>query len=136
MEKLVRIGFGILFAGGALAHLILGQTNPQGYSAFGDTAIEPLAKIWRTLVMPHIRALTIVLAAIEAFIALGLLWLRGIRTAAVTTSLAFFACLLPLGFGWPTESPIEDFLKNRLGSLIMIGLMAPLLWRADDDRRR
>lgn len=40
-------------------------------------------------------------------------------------ALAFFVFLIALGYGWPAQG-WEDFVKNRLGTLIMICLLAPL----------
>ncbi|QGU02428.1 hypothetical protein CKALI_07830 [Corynebacterium kalinowskii] len=127
MKTLVRWGFGAIFAAGVAIHLYYGQTQPEGYAAFGETAVPPVDQLWRSFVMPHIRVLTVAMAAIEAFIAIGLLWQEKLRKPAVITSLAFFGCLIPLGFGWPTATLTEDFLKNRLGSVLMILAMAPLL---------
>lgn len=127
MNIWIRRGFGAVFAAGAVVHTVLGQTHPEGYETFGHTAVAPLDDVWRLFVMPHIRQLTLVMAAIEAFIAIGLLAIKRWRRAAVISSLVFFAALLPLGYGWPSDSPVEDFLKNRLGSAIMIAAMLPQL---------
>lgn len=136
MKSLIRWGFGLSFAADACVHLYLVQTQPESYGVFGAAAVPPLDALWQSFVMPNIRGLTIVMAAIEVFIATGLLVKNQLRKPAVLISLAFFAFLLPLGYGRPTNTLLEDVLKNRLGSVIMFAAMALLLPGVGGDARR
>lgn len=125
-RKIVRYGFGTVFAAGVVIHIVAGLRSPSGYAVFGSTAVPPLADAWAHLIMPNIQLLAICMAAIEGCIAYGLF--RGGQAARVAAqaSCTFFVFLLFLGYGWPTETLGQDFLKNRLGSLLMLGLMLPV----------
>ncbi|MDU0478220.1 hypothetical protein QVA66_03085 [Staphylococcus chromogenes] len=132
-RKIVRYSFGTVFAAGVMIHIVAGLRSPSGYAAFGSTAGPPLADAWAHLIMPNIQLLAICMAAIEGCIAYGLF--RGGRATrmAVQASCVFFVVLVFLGYGWPTETLWEDFLKNRLGSLLMLGLMLPVAVESGKD---
>ncbi|MEJ5997152.1 hypothetical protein [Corynebacterium sp. H130] len=136
MKTLLRRGFGIVFAAGTAIHLYVGSRQPEAYSAFANSAWPPLDVAWSSFVMPHIRELTLLMAAIEGGIAIGLLWQRKYEKLAVWTAIAFFTFLIPLGYAWETNSWGEDLLKNRLGSVIMILAIAPLLREKSAKDRR
>lgn len=125
----MRILFGMVFLAGGVVHLVLGRTAPAGYAAFGHTSLASwLAELWTSFVMPNIGWLTLVLGCLE--IAIGALLLAGgvaARAAAVTV-LGFFGFLLVLGHGFPAQTWVEDFLKNRASTLLMAGCLLPVLW--------
>lgn len=85
--------------------------------------------------MPNIAWLTIVMAAVE--LTIGVCLLRGGREArwAALAVLGFFCFLLALGYGWPTMGAVEDFAKNRLGTLVMAAIIAPVAWGSAGGRR-
>ena len=128
----VRWVFATVFLGGGVAHLVQGRAAPEGYAVYGSTALwRPLEDLWEGFVMPHIAGLTLVLAAWE--LGVGVCLLLGGRSTrvAVVAILGFFAFLLVLGYGWPAASPVEDILKNRAFTVVMAGMLLPVLAQAD-----
>lgn len=125
---ILRIFWVVVFAAGSVVHVVLGGSadTAGSYSVFGRTALVPaLAKVWDDLVMPNVRALTLMTAAFELGIAV-LLCLPGTwRRLGAWAALGFFAFLLVLGCGFPGLSGVEDFAKNRLPALVMATLMLP-----------
>ena len=77
--------------------------------------------------MANIEWLSLVTAAFE--LVLGAALLAGGRAArlAALAALGFFAFILVLGYSWPTQSPWEDFLKNRAATVLLATAMAPVL---------
>lgn len=119
--------FAAAFVGGGIAHLVLGRTQPESYAAFARTALIPgMDHLWMTLVMPNIGWLTIVLGVFELACGLGILWWRT-RLLAVCAIFAFLVFIVILGYGFETPSPLEDLAVNRLGSIVMIAVLGPLL---------
>lgn len=131
-RTIVRSLFAVVFIGGGVSHVVQGRTNPDGYAVFGETALWPgLESLWKSFVMPNIGWLTLVLAAFELAVGVGLL-LRGRWVQiAVLAILAFFAFILVLGYGFPTENFAEDLLKNRIFTVVMAGLLIPVLREPD-----
>lgn len=129
---IIRSFFAIVFIGGGVSHIIQGRTRGDQYAAFADTAWSAwLAKLWASFVMPNIGWLTLVLAAFEIAVGVCLL-LSGRRVkAAVIATLAFFAFILVLGYGFPAASLVEDLLKNRIFTLVMAGTLIPVLLQPD-----
>lgn len=127
-----RVVFGVIFILGGIVHLVMGRIAPEGYAAFGKTAVfDWLSQLWMGFVMPNIGWLTVVCAALE--LAAGVALLRGGTAARVATFgvLGFFAFLLVLGYGYPATSVTDDLLKNRAFTPLMAGLIAPVaLFRA------
>ncbi len=124
----VRVVFGVVFLGGALVHAYFASFSPQSYAPFADTALWPwLADLWRGFVMANIQWLSLATAAFE--LVLGAALLAGGRAArlAALAALGFFAFILVLGYSWPTQSPWEDFLKNRAATVLLAAAMAPVL---------
>ncbi len=130
-SAIARTLFAIIFVAGCIIHLVMGRTWPEGYAAFGTTAWTPLANLWSSFVMPNIAWLTVAMALIELTFAVGLfLGGRAARFGAGGACI-FFTFLMLLGFAVPQPSSLEDFLMNRLGSLIMILAILPILLYAD-----
>ncbi|WP_167149233.1 hypothetical protein [Actinomyces sp. ZJ308] len=128
----VRVVFAIAFLSGALVHLYIGRFSPHSYAVFADTALLPwLAELWRGFVMTNIGWLSLMAAAFELAVGVGLLARGRVRRLAVLAALGFFAFILVLGYAWPASSAWEDFLKNRAFTLVMAAALAPLL-RAPD----
>lgn len=126
----VRVVFGVAFLLGGLAHLLLGRLDPDGYAAFGETALVPaLERFWSDFVMPNIGTLTVVLGGLE--LAVGLALLSGGRSArlAAVAVLGFFAFILVLGYGVGAQGLVEDLLKNRAFTLVMAALIVPVALR-------
>lgn len=127
-RTIIRTLFALIFIGGGISHLILGRSAGSGYAVFGDTALLGwLTQLWSGFVMPNIGWLTILLALFELSIGIGLLLNGRLVKAAVAAMLVFFGFLLILGYGYPTASALDDFLKNRVGSLVMAALVLPIL---------
>ena len=115
-----RVVFGVVFLGGALVHAYFASFSPQSYAPFADTALWPwLADLWRGFVMANIQWLSLATAAFELVLGAALL--------AALAALGFFAFILVLGYSWPTQSPWEDFLKNRAATVLLAAAMAPVL---------
>ena len=125
--KAIRALYALAFIGGGLPHFFFGRLMPDSYAAFAGTALLPwLSNLWRSFVMPNIGRLTIALGLFEIACGAGILRRR---TAALSAwaMLGFLALVTVLGYGWPAASPVEDLLKNRLSTLVMAGLLLPLL---------
>ena len=135
-RAVVRMVFAVAFLGGALVHLYFGLFSPHSYAPFADTVLWPwLAELWRGFVMANIGWLSLITAAFELAVGLGLLTRERVRRLAALTVLGFFAFILVLGYSWPASDLWEDFLKNRAFTLVMAAVLAPLL-RAPDRSRR
>ena len=127
-RTIVRVVFGVVFVTGAVVHLVLGRVYPEGYAVFGQSALWPgLERWWTGAVMPSIGPLTLLVAGIE--LAIGVGFLVGNRTArlAAVAALYFFAFILALGYGLETTNALEDLLMNRAFTLVMAGLVLPLV---------
>lgn len=125
----VRTLFGAIFVGGCAVHLRFALTDPSFYAPFGQTAWPPLEGLWQSFVMPNIGWLALLMAGFELAVGIGS-WLpdRWNRLAVLAMT-GFFVFLLLLGYAFPATTPTEDFLVNRLGSLVMIALVLPWLLR-------
>lgn len=124
----IRILFGAMFIGGGISHVILGRTMPEGYAVYANTApFEWMRWMWENVGMPNIGWLTLVLAAYE--VTAGLLLLRRGRPVRVGAwMILIFLVLISLnGYGWETTSLLEDFLKNRVVTIVMALLAVPLV---------
>lgn len=124
----------VLFLGGGISHLVLGQVSREGYAAFGQTAYFGwLGDLWTSFVMPNIALLSILLGFFEITLAIGLALTGRRQRITAVVMLGFYAFLFVLGSGWETGSAGEDFLKNRLPVLILAIATLPFaLW---PDRR-
>lgn len=127
-RRILRIAFAVIFVGGGISHVVLGRLTPESYRVYADTALlAPLADLWHSFVMPHIGGLTLLLAAFEIACGLGLLASgRTVRLAAGGI-LGFLVFVTVLGYGFPTESFLEDLLKNRIITALMALAVVPLL---------
>lgn len=133
-RNIVRGLFAAIFVAGGIAHLVLGRVAPEGYAVFGDTALLPwLSALWDSFVMPNIYWLTIALGIFEIAVGLGILLRRTARLAA-WGMVAFLVFITILGYGFPTGSFWEDFLKNRIVTIVMAGALVPLLFGGDSRR--
>lgn len=124
--------FAVVFIAGGVSHIALGRIDPAGYAVFGETALWLwLASFWKSFVMPQIGWLTLVLAVFE--IAAGVfLLLDGSRVrVAVVAILAFFSFILLLGYGFPAANLAEDLVKNRALTVVMAGLLFPVLTQSE-----
>ena len=126
-RRTIRALYAAAFIGGGVSHFLFGRLMPDSYTAFAGTALLPwLSDLWRSFVMPNIGGLTIALGMFEIACGAGILRRR---TAALSAwaMLVFLALVTVLGYGWPAASPGEDLLKNRLSTIVMAGLLLPLL---------
>lgn len=125
----IRTLFGFVFVVGSAVHLRAAFTDTRSYGPFGDTAWPPLDTLWTTFVLPNIGWLAVCMAAFE--LAVGVMaWLPGRwNRLSVIGMTGFFTFLIFLGYAFPTATPTEDFLVNRLGSVVMIGVVLPWLLR-------
>ena len=85
--------------------------------------------------MANIGWLSLLTAAFEFAVGLGLLARGCARRAAVLAALGFFAFILVLGYSWSADGWWEDFLKNRAFTLVMAAALAPLLRVPERSRR-
>lgn len=128
-HRIVTTLYAVIFTAGGLSHFVLGRWQPDSYAGFGHTAIFAwLSDQWAGWVMPNIGWLTLLLAVFE--IACGVAVTRR-RTAtwAVFAMIGFLVFITVIGYGFPTTSPGEDFLKNRAITIAMVFLLIPLLTR-------
>lgn len=117
----------LLFVLGGISHLFLGRLAPDSYTDFGNTAlIPPLHDLWFSFVMPHIGALTLVLAFLEIAWGIGLLRQEMMKISAWCIIL-FLIFVTILGYSFPTTSWFEDFLVNRLSTIVLLILVLPLI---------
>lgn len=129
-RTVLRTALVIVFVGGGVSHLVLGTVQPEGYAAFGTTSLLPgLSSLWSSFVMPNIRLLTIVLAALEMTAGIGLTLAGRAQQLAACGMCVFYAFLVVLGSGFPTDSFVEDVAKNRAPVILLALLTLPfLLW--------
>jgi uncharacterized membrane protein YphA (DoxX/SURF4 family) len=126
-QKIVRLFFAVVFLAGGVAHLVLGRTMPSSYAVFGDTALFGwLTNLWDSFVMPNISWLTILMALFEIVCGAGLLFART-RLIAVGGILVFLVFITVLGYGFPTDSVLDDLLKNRIITIVMALAFLPVL---------
>ncbi len=126
-HKVIRVLFALIFVGGGITHFILGRLQPDGYAVFADTSFIPqLGALWTSFVMPNIGLVTIGLGIFEVACGLGLLGERTFRFTAWILVI-FLVAVTILGYGFPADSVGEDFLKNRLATIIMLILIFPLV---------
>ena len=85
--------------------------------------------------MANIGWLSLLTAAFELVVGLGLLARGRAPRLAALAALGFFAFILVLGYSWPADGWWEDFLKNRAGTLVMAATLAPLLHVPERSRR-
>lgn len=133
----IRILFGIIFVAGGISHIFLGQLQPEGYAVFATTApFEWMRWMWENVALPNIGWLTLVMAAYE-ITAGTLMFLRGakVRTGALMM-LVFLALITLNGYGFETASFGEDFLKNRMITILMFLLVLPLAFPPANPRLR
>ena len=113
---------------GWVLHVYLGLFAPEIYRPFGATAIVPgFAQLWADIVMPHMTAWALTLAAFE--LAVGCLLLAGGRwfTIGVALSIGFNVFLVQMGLGMPQADATRSFMVNRLPNLVFIAIQIPLL---------
>lgn len=127
-STVIRSLFAVVFIGGGASHIVQGQVGADGYAVFGDTALMTwLTNLWESFVMPHIGWLTLLLAVFEVGAGVCLLlsgrWVR----IAVVAILFFFSFILVLGYGFQAANLVEDLLKNRVFTVVMAGLLLPVL---------
>lgn len=126
-QRIIRTLFAAIFIAGGIAHFVLGRVQPEGYAVFADTALFPwLSRLWVSFVMPNVGWLTITLGIYEISCGIGVLWKRTV-TIATLGMIAFLVFITIVGYGFPTASLSEDVLTNRLITLLMAGLLVPLL---------
>ena len=126
-QQVLRALFAVIFIAGGLVHFVLGRLLPAGYAGFGETALIPwLRALWASFVMPNLAWLTILLGCYEIACGVGMIWRRTV-TLAVVGMLGFLVFITIVGYGYPAASPLEDLVKNRLVTIIMAGLLVPLL---------
>ncbi|MDR0366240.1 MAG: FUSC family protein [Bifidobacteriaceae bacterium] len=129
-----RAFFAVVFICGGLVHLVLGRVDPDSYAAFAETALFGwLGELWVLWVMPNIGWLTIVLGIFEIAMGLGMTRRRTVPIAAWGI-MAFLIFITAVGYGFPTDTPIEDFFKNRIITIVMGIALLPLFTR--QSRRR
>ncbi len=132
---IIRGLFGFIFIGGGIVHIILGRLSPDDYAVFALTPpFEWMKTLWTEFAIPNIGWLTLLLAAYE--ITAGVLvFLSGRKVRIGAILMLVFLVLITLnGYGWETASVTEDFLKNRLATIIMAALVIPLLLKPEPPR--
>ncbi|MCL2785530.1 MAG: hypothetical protein FWD55_08930 [Propionibacteriaceae bacterium] len=126
-ERVIRVIFAVIFIGGGIAHFVLGRLQPDSYAGFAQTPVFGwLQDLWVAWVMPNIGWLTIVLGVYELACGVGMIAKRTVPLA-VCAMMAFLVFITIVGYGFPTTSLIEDFLKNRAITTVMALLLVPLL---------
>lgn len=128
----VRSLFAVIFIGGGVSHIVQGRVGAEGYAVFGDTTLWVwLTNLWESFVMPNTGWLTVVLAILEMAAGILLLVAGRRRRVAVVAILAFFSFILVLGYGFPAANFAEDLLKNRGFTVVMAGMIIPVLAQPD-----
>lgn len=126
-RRVIRALFAVIFIAGGIVHFVLGRISPEGYEAFGATALFPwLTNLWDSFVMPNIGWLTIGVGIFEILCGIGLTRRHLLRTSTVVI-IGFLIFVTVLGYGFPTETVVEDLLKNRIITIVMALLLVPLL---------
>jgi uncharacterized membrane protein YphA (DoxX/SURF4 family) len=130
-EKVARIVFGLIFAGGGVVHLTVGQVASSSYAAFGTTATFVwLSNLWDAYVMPNIRWLTVIVGLFELACGSGLISKKAYPIGALVSAcvmLLFFVLIFMLGYGLPASGPWDDFLKNRAFTIVLMLPILPLV---------
>lgn len=126
-RQVTRYLFAVIFISGGISHFVLGRTMPDGYGAFGNTALIPgLGDLWTSFVMPNIGWLTIVTGTFEIACGVGLLLERYVRISAAAI-IGFLVFITVLGYGFPAENFFNDLTSNRLITMAMALLVLPLV---------
>ena len=122
--NIVRIVFGVVYLGGALANITLTVLNsPQSYNGFADQALIPLYReAWAALIIPNMTLFISLLIAAE--ITLGLLFLLRRRFLAPALAGGALFCLGTVPFS-----------LQVLSTNLPLGLIqAFLLWKESGRR--
>lgn len=128
LARVLRWFFALVFVGGGISHVHLGRSNPAGYEPFGDTAVlPPLARLWEAFVMPNIGWLTLLLAAFEIAVGIGLALGGSATRLAALAALGFLGFILVLGYGFTGLSGLERFVKNHLVTVVMMAMVIVVL---------
>jgi len=123
-----RVFIALWYLGGCFIHLQCALLRPEIYIRFARAPLYPLiGRVWTALVMPHITAFALLLAAFELAIVILLLNKGRAVTLALTASLLFNLFLVQLGLGYAaTPGSMQDFVANRLSNLLFILVQLPL----------
>lgn len=94
----LRYGIALLYAAGAVVHVLLGTFRPQSYRSFADESVLSFVRDgWHDVFMAQPRAWALMLAAGEAVIAVLLLeW----RVLGYVVVVLFTAALVLFGWGF------------------------------------
>lgn len=98
--EVVRIGLGVMYLLGALAHVALGWFAPEIYASFADQALLGVyTDLWVALVVPNLFLLQPLVAVFELGIGVALLW-RGRAVLVGHAAGAGFQAVLILSGPW------------------------------------
>jgi hypothetical protein len=97
--KIVRIVFGLIYLGGALANIMLTHFNgPDSYHSFADNALLGFYRdAWAGLVIPNMTLFIVLLIAFE--VTLGLLFLSSRRFLKIALAAGILFCWGTVPFG-------------------------------------
>ncbi|WP_276259528.1 hypothetical protein [Haloglomus litoreum] len=98
--EVVRVGLGVMYLLGALAHVALGWFAPEIYASFADRApLGAYTDLWRALVVPNLFILQPLVAVFELGVGVALLW-RGRAVLVGHAVGASFQAVLILSGPW------------------------------------
>lgn len=133
MRNVTRTFVALFYLLGWLSHVYLALFLPEIYRPFGGTALIPAyADFWNEVMMPHITALALLLAAFEIGVGCLLIGKGKWVKVGLVFSIAFNLFLVQMGLSYPATDAWSGFLINRLPNLIFIALQIPLLWGWDE----
>ena len=126
-KNILRLFIALWFLLGWMTHVYLVSTNPEGYRAFGNSALIPAyTTFWNNFVMPNITVFAILLVVFE--ITVGCLlsakgkWVK----IGLVFSILFSLFLIQMGLSYTTANAWVNFAGNRLPNIIFIALQIPL----------
>lgn len=129
-----RIFIALWYLGGCAIHVQCALFRADIYARFGRAPLYGfVGRVWVTLVMPHITAFALLLAAFELTIVILLLSSGRAVKIALAASLLFNLFLVQLGLGYPAvPGSLQDFVRNRLSNVLFILIQMPLFWMPFD----
>jgi hypothetical protein len=128
MSNAARTFFALWYLLGWVSHVYLALWSPETYRPFGDTALLPqFRRLWRRVIMPHIRIFALLLAAFELITGLLMVTKGRLARLGLALSVTFNLFLVQLGLAWEAPGARRDFVANRLPSLLFVIGQLPLL---------
>ncbi|MEF8975188.1 MAG: hypothetical protein V5A21_03045 [Halapricum sp.] len=100
----VRAILGLVYVGGAFAHLAFWATNRDMYAEITPhVQFEWYRDLWTGVVLPNVGVLLPLLALFEALVAVAILSNERVARAGLLAGAAFNVAIAPLGFWWPAN---------------------------------